>query len=223
MVAGVNGTGEGRWIAKYKNEVSYVSPALYDLLLHLAVPQVVGQTLSDGTVMTENKARALADEFIKSIRSGGDLSLAPVSNNRRKAITDNFATTKRKLTFSQEDGELPPPKKERKKRVTKAALGGPENLLNKGITKQKRTRKPKVVSMSAGEAMKEVTKEQTFMKCIPPARPHGVTDLAPFSTIQGSKGFSLYLDKKLEALENRDANDKMVEGYFEATHIVEML
>ncbi len=53
-------TNEGRWIIKFRGEVSYVSPALYQLLSDNTHSYVLGQTLGDGTLMTNDKVLELA-------------------------------------------------------------------------------------------------------------------------------------------------------------------
>jgi hypothetical protein len=49
-------TNEGRWLVKYKGEVSYVSPSLFTMLKQNTHSMVLGQTLKDGTLMTREKA-----------------------------------------------------------------------------------------------------------------------------------------------------------------------
>ena len=49
-------TNDGRWLVKYKGEISYVSPALFALLKNNTHALVLGQTMKDGTLMTKDKA-----------------------------------------------------------------------------------------------------------------------------------------------------------------------
>lgn len=54
-------SNEGRWLVKFRGEVSFVSPALYDLLCNNTHNLVLGQTLPDGTLMTRDKAYEMAN------------------------------------------------------------------------------------------------------------------------------------------------------------------
>ena len=49
---------EGKWVVWYKKNISYVCPELYNLLQTYNQPYIEGQTLSDGTVMSINRALA---------------------------------------------------------------------------------------------------------------------------------------------------------------------
>lgn len=60
LVKGVDPNGAGRWLASLNGEVSYVSPNLYELLENNIHMEITGQTLADGTVMSEERARAIS-------------------------------------------------------------------------------------------------------------------------------------------------------------------
>ncbi len=44
---------QGKWIVKYNGEISYVSPKLYDFMYKFTSKEILGQTLPDGTALTQ--------------------------------------------------------------------------------------------------------------------------------------------------------------------------
>jgi hypothetical protein len=69
LVKGVDSAGSGRWLVSLNGEVSYVSPNLYDLLEKNTYLEITGQTLADGTVMSEERARAISTDNLPIIEA----------------------------------------------------------------------------------------------------------------------------------------------------------
>jgi hypothetical protein len=74
---------EGRWLVKFKDEISYVAPKLYGLLASNVHAYVNGQTLEDGTVMNRDKAAELSTAGCEEVKAPSK------KETKRKRVEDS--------------------------------------------------------------------------------------------------------------------------------------
>lgn len=143
---------EGKWLARYEGEISYLSPKLYELLEGYVHPEMLGQTLDDGTVMSREKSLVLGNlgkSHSKNTNagSGGRESGARATDVRQERPlfkegkgddADDDARNDRNATGErlQNDTTIRTVKKRQPRKIER-------NL--EGITKPKTTRKRKAV------------------------------------------------------------------------------
>lgn len=103
LVESVNSENQdGRWLVKFRDEVSYVSPALFVLLWTNVHLYVNGQTLEDGTVMNRDKAAELCATGTEEVkppakketkRKRVEDSSNAIQENKRKRVRRKTADT----------------------------------------------------------------------------------------------------------------------------------
>lgn len=91
--------GDGRWLVRYKGEISYVAPELFQMLYNNITDKIIGQTLEDGTVMTKQK-------IISKKASDKTETVQPT--------TDTEGTKKRKRRVNNEETKTQPQAKRRR-------------------------------------------------------------------------------------------------------------
>ncbi len=94
---------DGRWLAKYSDEISYVSPKLFQLLFVNTHPFVNGQTLEDGTIMNPEKAAEISKtggEYVprKTVKQTKQQKLEEENTQGNPIVTNKRKRAQRKST-----------------------------------------------------------------------------------------------------------------------------
>lgn len=92
LIEGCNKHDEkGKWVIKHQNNYSYVAPELFHMISSLVVPDITGQTLVDGTIMSAEKA-------VCSLFGDEPLIQQPQKRKRVNTSEPRGETKRRKLT-----------------------------------------------------------------------------------------------------------------------------
>jgi hypothetical protein len=113
--------GAGKWIVKHKQQISYVSPNLFQVLWESCHGYRNGQTLPDGSTMCEEKA----------------IELSKLPEEQRELPKQTPSAKRKRSTTAAKDGQ-PAAKRQRTKKTTVTGSDN-SNLLKKNKEKRAQT------------------------------------------------------------------------------------